>query len=544
MPQITIPLAGSYNTRPGITFVSNPKDERMIGAYIDSVKNTSLNSSSPYVVKRGGIQQLSTIVASKSARALCVSSTNRFCVIFSDGTVYFKNTEPSTAVAVGAGVTGTTVFITSVSAADEEFFMISSNTQGGFFLPLSAALASPYTFTADTNGTTTLSNVSSFTGLFVGQALSGTDIDTGARIASLNPSGSSLEMTLAATGTTATVTVTFTATAKIIDADFPSSIRGPFQSLDGYYFIMTQDGKIYNSESNEPWTWDANDYIAGSQSGITASSGYGLGRIKNRIIGFYSGNHEYYFNNGNPSGSVLSLIKETSSNIGIIIAATCGDYIVALGKPGGEQSNNLYLFAPDGVREITTPQIARILSQSTHTALTISGGRLGGYDAFFIQIVNTSISFVYFVGTDSWCETGFSSDYIFFGGYFEGGLYAVNRSDSDLYKISSTIFQDDGAAFTMTIQTQPYSLNNGEGFTINRISLLADNQASGTTAIYTSKDDYGTWVSKGSFDMTSTKKEIHRGGFYRSSCAFKLEHSANTAWRGQAIVVDWEPAVT
>jgi hypothetical protein len=60
------------------------------------------------------------------------------------------------------------------------------------------------------NTSTTVSNVSSFTGLFVGQSISGTNIPTGARITALTPGSNQLTLSSAATATTATLAITIT----------------------------------------------------------------------------------------------------------------------------------------------------------------------------------------------------------------------------------------------------------------------------------------------------------------------------------------------
>ena len=93
----------------------------------------------------------------------------------------------------------------------------------------------------------------------------------------------------------------------------------------------------------------------------------------------------------------------------------------------------------------------------------------------------------------------------------------------------------------MVIQKEPLVLNKGRGFIVNSIELLADDQASGTTTLETSKDDYASFQTIGTYDMTQQRKRIHSCGYYRNHIIPRLTHSANTAWRGQALVIDWEP---
>ena len=123
-----------------------------------------------------------------------------------------------------------------------------------------------------------------------------------------------------------------------------------------------------------------------------------------------------------------------------------------------------------------------------------------------------------------------------------GAVFTKASTNTAFAFATGNTWQDSGSAYTMTAQTQLYYLNKGEPFIVKRVRLLADNQASGTTNLDMTADDYTNWVDIGDFDMTATQKEVWGGLYCSSSCAFRLEHSANTAWRAQAIIVDWEPS--
>ena len=94
----------------------------------------------------------------------------------------------------------------------------------------------------------------------------------------------------------------------------------------------------------------------------------------------------------------------------------------------------------------------------------------------------------------------------------------------------------------MTIQTQPYYLNDGDPFFIDEITLVADTQASGSSALTTSANDYASFETIGSLDLTVQQKTLPAGGYYDSHVIFKITDSGNQAWRGQALKVKWRPA--
>ena len=89
----------------------------------------------------------------------------------------------------------------------------------------------------------------------------------------------------------------------------------------------------------------------------------------------------------------------------------------------------------------------------------------------------------------------------------------------------------------MTIQTARLNHGTDKRKFESSIRLIADTQSSGTTTLEVSDDDYGSWVTLGTFDMTKMDKRITRCGSYRER-AYRLTHSANTAWRGQALEIE------
>ena len=157
---------------------------------------------------------------------------------------------------------------------------------------------------------------------------------------------------------------------------------------------------------------------------------------------------------------------------------------------------------------------------------------------------STDDSYMMHLETGLWTQCGFST--LMYLSTYAGTTYAVDYLGTGgiVYSVSTApnwVFQDDSVAYTMTIQTEPKVLNKGRGFKINSIELLADNQASGSTTLEISRDDYATFQTLGSFPLTSNRKRITRGGYCRHHAIFRLTDSGNQAWRGQALVVDWEP---
>jgi hypothetical protein len=433
------------------------------------------------------------------------------------------------------GVINTNIIETIINGIT--YFLLSSSDNTGWFLAHDSFSQTSYT--GDTHTNTTIDNIASTAGMYVGQAISGTNIAANTRIASV--SATSITTTIATTGTTAGVTITKTPVAKIIDSDFPL-ITGPFAEMDGYVFVCAVGtNKIHNSNINSIENWDASNFIAASISTDTLSGVY---KIKNLIWGIGGVSCESFYNAGNSFGSPLS----SNKSLNFLIGADSSTYIsqfndyIFFRSP----SYGVYLISQEGIKKISNPEIDRILANITVNKFA-PYHLFGKMNLYVAQ--NGGQQWLYSLSDDSWNEQDYDEDYFFFSAPNSTGalVYAVSSSSSSgkLFYLSSgtaSSFTDDGTAYTLTIQTQPHYFNDGLPFIIDDIELLADTQSSGSTTLATSADDYANFGTIGSFDLTVPQKRLPAGGYYDSNVAFRLTDSGNNAWRGQALKVTWRPA--
>lgn len=101
--------------------------------------------------------------------------------------------------------------------------------------------------------------------------------------------------------------------AQITSTNFPTTLAHGGVILDGYLFVMDEDGVIYNSEPDDPTTFLATSFI---QSERENDKGIYLGKQNNRIISFNTRTIEILYNANNTSGSPLNRQQNISYNIG------------------------------------------------------------------------------------------------------------------------------------------------------------------------------------------------------------------------------------
>ena len=573
MPTTTIPLVGEFTQRglnAGTAYAAG-KDQKLINCLISLAQNEVTKSTIPFVEKRPGFISIGNSTRYGSvitgwdqdpSKSLFASSTS---AALTAGNLYL-----TAANSVGTFETGATVkSITSFVKTDTIF---STTVQSTYYVIttdnnlyyIRDAYPTQFTFTGNTSSgsaiVSSIAGLSPDTGVLdIGNALSGTGIPVGARVLTID-SATQITMTANATANGSGVTITREIIAKVIDADAVfTELCGGAVEMDGYVFALDRlTGRIYNSDLNNINSWSPNNYIPTVAKGLSAW----LIKAGNKLLAFKAGGIDFYQNEGNPSGSPLSRINGMSLTIGSRI--TLGDIPVPVCQLGddtffvgsGTGGLSIYLLRGTDVSKISNPIIDNILDEtmvgsgSGSLVSSISASQIGGYKVLCLSgnaLSSTARNWFYFIDSNTWVEgPSFSGLRLGYGAQ-GNNCFAVSRTanSKDAYKwaieTGTLAYQDNGSAFTMTIQTEPKVLNKGKGFKIDSIELLADTQSSGETTLEISRDDYGTWQVLGVFNLAKTRKRITRCGYCRSSAAFRLSDAGNNAWRGQALIVNHEP---
>lgn len=565
MPSVTIPLAGQLNTR-GQTQLSDTTgniDQRFRNCDFGVVKNPITGDAKMYIQKRWGLSSYITTGASAIANAgFLVSVTGDIISAFGtiDGTVYVGSTN------VGdAG--GKVLHISEASISGKQYYFIADSSGVGWYLVSDSYSQTAYTGNR-TSGSPVISGIASTAGMYAGQALAGdTGIPANTRILSVD-SGSQITLTAnATTGAATSTALTKTPLARFIDADFPAAIVGKFVYLDGYLFIMDKTNRrIYQSGLNNISSWAASDYITVQSSGEQTA---GIARVGSRIAALCSASIEFFYNAGNPSGSVLTSQKELFRRIGVSggsvseatstvpVYAYSGDTVFFLGTEGG-QSRGVYAMAGTEIKKISTPEIDRQISRSgTSVYWLISAAHDRGKN--YVLVSETATPRRQFLGcleTGMWSEGQITAGWVVISGgivSYTGGatvdtsmVFAVSSDGTAglVYRLRNDIYTDNGTAFTLSCQTSKTDFGSEKRKTINSVALLgADIQSSGTATLEYSDDDYATWTTAGTFDLTTSNPRIYRCGSFKGGRAWRLTHSANTAFRAQALKFEYKEGV-
>ena len=586
MPTVRIPLVGTYNQRglDGDAALAALEDQRFLNCTFEVVTNPVTGKSTVTVNKRPGWSTDSLVDSGQASTGLIQpQSFNAILSAFreTNSIIYFGTTSVGT-------ITGRALHFTETLISAVGCIAIKSSDGTGWYYMDGAK--DDLTYVGDThNGTAIIDSLDNTTGVYVGQAWSGTGVGASARVLSVD---SATQITLNVNSTADGTDITFTKTpiAKIIDADFATSttFQSAFAALDGYLFYATDNGYVNNSDLNSVSAYTANARIADQQFPDPTIA---VAVQKNYIVSFGINSNAKFQNAGFSSGSPLQVLKQQVERIGVLDQRSIDyleDDIYYVSSPS---SGDVGAYRMRGLQStrISTSIVDKILgTASVSGSVYTNCFRLGGYQyaSFIVSMASDgpssalllesgdylllettpggnlllednaaqSASFVrmlvYNATLNIWSEWDCNQCTFIetLGSGTANKLIATSRVNTSgkVYKIDPVadgqLYQDDGSAFTMQIRTAKLDFGTGKRKFVQRIRLICDKQSSGTVTLEASDDDYDSWFTLGTFDLTVMKPQIVRCGSYKGARAYRLSNSDNIPFRGEAIEIDYEIA--
>ena len=584
MPKVRIPLVGSFDQRglDADAALTLAEDQRFKNCIFNVVQNPVTGKARVYVEKRPGWVQDSIPASGSPSTGLIVPQSFTATIsAFGDtnSTIYYGTTS------VGA-ITGRAVTFNETIVSSVKYILIKSSDGTGWYYADGAK--DDLTYVGDThNGTAIIDSLDNTTGVYPGQAWSGTNVPAGTRVLTVD---SAVQITLNANSTGDGTDISFTKTpiAKILDAQFltTGNPNGAFVEMDGYLFY-TDATSVLNSDLNSITSYTAG---ASKSADMSPDNVVAIARAKNVILVFGNGSFQGFQNAGYASGSPLERIAQTFSLVGcqgqstvatmendiyFLGSSQYGDVTVwrirgltptkispgfvdkIMGTVNATQGTNYVSAFHMGGEEYLLVTMSNSQEGTTGRILQENGDSIlqeGGDDILLEGSPSSSASFsrqlAYNTELNIWSEWDASvATFVVGQGYSSNNaILATSRfgTGGKIYRINpaadGNVYTDDGTAYDMQIRTSKIDHGSNDRKFIPRIRLVADTQSSGTVTLEASDDDYQSWFTLGTFDLTTDYKTINRCGSYKGGRAYRLTHSASAPNRMEAIEIEYELA--
>ena len=330
------------------------------------------------------------------------------------------------------------------------------------------------------------------------------------------------------------------------DADYPTANQGSVVFLDSYLFQCQSNGKIWQSDLNDFDNWSDTGFLSAAAKGDALEA---VHVQRDRLLGLGKKSIESYYNRGRPTGSILQRIEQNRLSFGLSAKETMawvGDLLMFVGE-SQEGARSVWMLQGGEIKEVSDSVVNRFLNAEGTSLSSASAwmGHAAGQLVYVLNLSSADRTFVYNVATQRWDgewedAAGGSQ---FNGAYatqLNGTTYVQDAANGRVYTFPPTTYQDSETTFTVTLQTEGRDQKTSNRKTIEYVELEGDTQTSGTATLEYSDDDFQSWVTLGTFDLTEERKRIHRGGTYKGKRAWRLTHAANTAFRAKRLRVKFE----
>jgi len=166
---------------------------------------------------------------------------------------------------------------------------------------------------------------------------------------------------------------------------------------------------------------------------------------------------------------------------------------------------------------------------------------IGGHLIYVLNLASADRTFVFDTTSGMWSEWS-ATTAVKFNGIAatskNGTVYVQDATNGRIYTLTPTTYQDNGSNFTVTLQTDNYHFGTPMAKFQSGFWIIGDTTA-GTINVSESDDDYATWNTARTIDMTAVRKYLGEGGMFFQR-AYKLEYTQNAALRLEMLMLKIE----
>lgn len=171
--------------------------------------------------------------------------------------------------------------------------------------------------------------------------------------------------------------------------------------LDGYFFVMDEDAKIYNSALGDASSWDALDFLTAEKE---PGGGVAIAKSQNYIIALKEWSTEYFYDAANATGSPLSPVDNGFTLVGCAngYSVTNLDGTLFWMSQTKQKGRSVHIMSSLQTAQISTPDVERILNADDLATVYSYGLKIGGHAFYVLTLVTSNITLVYDIISKSW----------------------------------------------------------------------------------------------------------------------------------------------
>lgn len=307
-----------------------------------------------------------------------------------------------------------------------------------------------------------------------------------------------------------------------VTVNFPNPNTTDLIYFDQYFFTMDSNCKIYQSNADDPTTWDSAKVITAQ---MYSGTGVGLAQQNNMIFCFSDRHFQGFYDAANVSGSVLTNVEQVVQQVGCASQGSLAHdelQIIWVSNSNTGGYSIMKIEGASGIDKISTPGIERILRAEGTSISSCIGSwlRIAGHTFYTLKLIGANRTLVYDVDNHLWLEWQASDGtsampFVAYTQYLNT-LIGLHATDGYIYTLSESTYQDNGSNFTVLGRFKRLDLDDNTRKFPKRVTLLGDVQSSTTNvSLQYSDDDFVTLSTARTFDMSAADPYQTRFGNFR-----------------------------
>lgn len=189
---------------------------------------------------------------------------------------------------------------------------------------------------------------------------------------------------------------------RIVSAQYPAITVFGLVYLDGVFYVMDPNGKIWGSGINDPSTWTALNEIAIQNE---PNGGVGIAKCGQFLVGFGQWSCEFFYDNANPApGSALSANTALAYQVGCANGRSIVEMQASVLWVGQTSTEGAKVYMMQGYSPvvISTPFIDRILQADPLTIIYSFATSHFGHPCYVLTLVTSGVTLVYDFAMQFW----------------------------------------------------------------------------------------------------------------------------------------------
>jgi hypothetical protein len=302
---------------------------------------------------------------------------------------------------------------------------------------------------------------------------------------------------------------------KVTSAGFPTDplCHGAVY-IDGYMLVFTTTGRLYNSAIEDPSTWDALNFVSAE---VEPDQGVALAKHLNYAVAFGQWSTEFFFDAAYATGSPFQVSTSSRLGIGCASGNTVANSDQTLVFVGQSQTNGKAVYILDGLNpiKISTRYIERYLDSDTLSNARSYCTKVRGHTLYILTMPDSNITLVYDFEEQSWYRwTSGAAETYFLPTFYttdETSYYVVDNLNSQIYRLSSITYQDNGNPIYCRIVLPLEDSGTNKPKFYRRVEVVGD-KVTGTAYISRSDNDYGGYSIARGVSLSANRSWLNQWG--------------------------------